>query len=390
MVTLKKKRWGKVKLDYMLFALAYFPWVISWMFTSTHYKDILHPYGIIRVWNYIGVALLVVKLLTRRGKKLKFIFFTIIILIVGVIVSRDNGNASFVFYSMFLIISASNLDIEKIIKQTLLCQIFSMGLVIGSSLIGIIPNEMVRTSAGGFVRYRYGLGYTYATFAPNFFLSIVIEIFFLKYKKKRKWKIWEITVLMLVNTILYDYTGTRTTFILVILMLLFALGSKIFRNEKIYLKKLFSNIYIIMAVFSILTSALYSSSVSWMNNLNNLLSQRLRFAQQGLITWGVSFFGKSVSWDVDAASYNYVDSSYINILICYGILVFLIVIIGFTITTYNASKYNDIGLLFVLVIWAIRAVIDPQLFLIWFNPFMFYIGVAILDNFKRYRRNIKS
>ena len=119
-----------------------------------------------------------------------------------------------------------------------------------------------------------------------------------------------------------------------------------------------------------------------MKFLNDVLSQRLRFGQNGLLQWGVSLFGTSVSWDIDASSYNYIDSSYVNILVCYGVIVFFIVVIGFTLSHRAVAKKGNEELCVCLMIWAFRGIIDPQLFLIWFNPFMFIIGKALLANFR--------
>ena len=109
------------------------------------------------------------------------------------------------------------------------------------------------------------------------------------------------------------------------------------------------------------------------------MSGRIRLSQVGLQTWGVNLFGTSVNWNSESFNYNYIDSSYINILVCYGLVIFVIVIVGFTLVNLRAKQVQNFPLLFVLLMWAIRATIDPQLFLIWFNPFIFYIGKSLLS-----------
>ncbi|HFI0659717.1 TPA: hypothetical protein ACGO4L_002220, partial [Streptococcus suis] len=129
-------------------------------------------------------------------------------------------------------------------------------------------------------------------------------------------------------------------------------------------------------------TVLYSPTNTIFVKLNLILSQRLRFAQQGLQNWGISLFGTSITWNSDATNYNYVDFSYINMLVSYGIIVFFIVIIGYTIYGFIIKKSNNEALTLVLWIWAIRASVDPQLFLLWFNPFLILVGMGLLYNRK--------
>ena len=96
-------------------------------------------------------------------------------------------------------------------------------------------------------------------------------------------------------------------------------------------------------------------------------------------------FGSDVVWETDASKYNYIDSSYINIMICYGLIVFLVVIVGFTIAGRFAVKENNRAMCLALLLWFARAVIDPQLFLLWFNPFLFLIGEAFSGILKKRR-----
>ena len=160
----------------------------------------------------------------------------------------------------------------------------------------------------------------------------------------------------------------------------------IYGKDKVVFKTIVRNIYIIMAIASIGISAFYTSSVKWMRVLNDLLSQRLRFAKMGLINWGISIFGTSVQWDSDPSNYNYIDSSYVNILICYGGIILLIVIVGLSIAARYACKVNNHKLAVALTLWGVRAFVDPQLFLIWFNPFIFYVGVSLLNNYRQRRK----
>lgn len=386
MIIIKNTKKTKISLNYLLFGTAYFPWLICWIFTSSYYKDFIHPYGIIKIWNYVGTILLIIKIFRNKLRDKSMLFVGVAIIAVASVVSSGNGNASFVFYSMLLIVAASDLDTKWIIKKTMWCQIVILSFVVVSSLLGIIPNDQGISYTGGIVRQRQSLGFSYTTYAPNFFLSIVIEWFYVTEIKKKINMYLQITFIMLINIFLYTKTMTRASFIFVAFLILVKMVDTIYGKDKVVFKTIVRNIYIIMAIASIGISAFYTSSVKWMRVLNDLLSQRLRFAKMGLINWGISIFGTSVQWDSDPSNYNYIDSSYVNILICYGGIILLIVIVGLSIAARYACKVNNHKLAVALTLWGVRAFVDPQLFLIWFNPFIFYVGVSLLNNYRQRRK----
>ena len=185
--------------------------------------------------------------------------------------------------------------------------------------------------------------------------------------------------------------GSVAIFCAYISVVLFAEFINIFRKHKV--DKSVGGIFsiftkwgvVLCAAFSILTTCFYDSSRKFLAFLNTLLSERLRFGKMGLIQHGVSLFGSDVVWETDASKYNYIDSSYINIMICYGLIVFLVVIVGFTIAGRFAVKENNRAMCLALLLWFARAVIDPQLFLLWFNPFLFLIGEAFSGILKKRR-----
>ena len=104
MIIIKNTKKTKISLNYLLFGTAYFPWLICWIFTSSYYKDFIHPYGIIKIWNYVGTILLIIKIFRNKLRDKSMLFVGVAIIAVASVVSSGNGNASFVFYSMLLIV----------------------------------------------------------------------------------------------------------------------------------------------------------------------------------------------------------------------------------------------------------------------------------------------
>lgn len=362
--------------DTIFFLVTYIPWAFAWMMSSSNLKDYLHPYAIINLYNAIGFLLVIISVFSKKKIEASFFTRSIPFLIVGAIVSYGNDNASFVLMVIIFLYLARNVSLDLIVKITMVLQIVSLILTIGSTLTGIIPNDLLAQYYNGEIRFRHTLGYTYTTYAPNYFFTIVIEAIYLS--KKKKYFDWLLLILSgLLNIMIYKYTDTRMVFYMVWLALmgyciLYLTNDS--QNHKKLINKVAISMYPVAAILSFLVALKYNPNNVLMSRLNTILSQRIRFAHDGLEQWGLSIFGTSVKWDIDATAYNYIDNSYINIGICYGVIILFFIILGLTKAMRRSCRERNRYLTFTLILWAIKAIIDPQLFLLWFNPFLIVVG----------------
>lgn len=370
-----------INFDRFFFFINYIPWAFAWMLSSSLLKDFLHPYVVINTFNYIGIPLIIISILSKR--KIEYIFFSkiLFLLIISAIVSYNNDNASFVFISVVFMFLARNVDLDSIVKVTMWLQIAGVIMTVGASLLGIIPDSLMIQSLNGTLRYRHAFGYTFTTFLPNYFLSIVMEYIYLS-KKSRQINLLFLMTSIILNVVIYKYTDTRMTYNVCWLALF---GYVLFHSRRIRNKSqkaflsAFQGIYVYVAIISLLLAKFYNPNSQLMSKMNDALTQRLRFASQGLANWGLSLFGKSIVWKEDTINYNYIDNSFVNIAICYGVIILLVVVVGFTIALKKSISDRDTFLTLVLILWAIKAFVDPQLFLLWFNPFLFSMGDALFE-----------
>ncbi len=79
------------------------------------------------------------------------------------------------------------------------------------------------------------------------------------------------------------------------------------------------------------------------------------------------------------AGYNYVDSSYIQYTLLYGIFFMLLIIVALSLVTRNVVSENNELLAVVLAILAIHAMFDPQLLWLWYSPFAMLIGIKCFN-----------
>ncbi|EFK31173.1 hypothetical protein VSS55_04995 [Lactobacillus delbrueckii subsp. allosunkii] len=376
-------KYNRINFDRFFFFINYIPWAFAWMLSSSLLKDFLHPYAVINTFNYIGIPLIIISILSKR--KIEYVFFTkiIFLLIISAIVSYNNDNAAFVFISVVFMFLARDVDLNSIVKVTMWLQIAGVIMTVGASLLGIIPDSLMTQSFNGTLRYRHAFGYTFTTFLPNYFLSIVMEYIYLS-KKSRQVNLPFLMTSIILNVVIYKYTDTRMTYNVCWLALLgyVLLHSRRIRKSKKASLSSFQGIYVYLAIISLLLAKFYNPNSQLMSKMNDALTQRLRFASQGLANWGLSLFGQSIVWKEDTINYNYIDNSFVNIAICYGVIILLVVVVGFTIALKKSISDRDTFLTLVLILWAIKAFVDPQLFLLWFNPFLFSMGDALFETRK--------
>ena len=115
--------------------------------------------------------------------------------------------------------------------------------------------------------------------------------------------------------------------------------------------------------------------------------------------YGVSAFGEEIKWIGNGGygyvfthfdeSYNYVDCSYVRILLDYGVIFFVIVIIGFSLAARKAKQENDKYLLLSLAFVAMYSIIEPRLLEIGFNNFVLVL-VSLIPKKRKYKNGIRK
>ena len=202
------KEINKVKDSELLFYLAYVIWTVNFVINQTYYSDILpvsEIYNILRVVIYL---LLYTKFIIDNPYNKKILSF---IIIMGLVfITTINSKLVSIMEIFLFIYSARNIDIKRIIKISLILHISLMIIIVVSSFIGIIENNVWYREDNSI---RYGIGYRYTTFLANYFFHIVLMYVFLKELKNVT--LVECISIIIINKVIYYYTDTKAVFYLV-------------------------------------------------------------------------------------------------------------------------------------------------------------------------------
>lgn len=215
-------------------------------------------------------------------------------------------------------------------------------------------------------------------FAAHYFWIIAVYLWIRG--KKITWG--EIFALGALDILIYSMTGSNTSFLCTGLLLIcaFILKVKILIDGRLKpsKKSVFSSAagfisrvitfcarysFLIMAVFCIVMAVLFNSANPLFARINRILNLRLSLGRRGIIENGVHLIASDVpSYGMSSSAdefYNFLDCSYISVLINCGLLLLIFYMLSMTVIQIRHKKFAY-GL-FILAICAVSCVEEHHL-----------------------------
>jgi hypothetical protein len=277
-----------------------------------------------------------------------------------------------VLITAILLSSIYGCNSKSLVKISMLVQGAILIVTVLLAWLGVTDNTMVDTE-----RMRYSLGFSWTSFAPNLFLFITLQYVYLR--EKMKW--FDYLILELVNIYFYIFTNTRMSFLLVSLFLVLHAGctfsnhlKNLFRTLLCRFKRIVCISPLIGAMIAFFLPLYKAGSKIWLL-LNAGFSGRLWQSKSGIINYGFTFFGQKV--DIEGFSVagsiggdsNYIDSSYLQIGINYGLIILGLVLSIYVLAIVKAYRRRNFTLVSILCMVVVFSIEDPFLFDLRFNIF---------------------
>ncbi len=329
------------------------------------------------------------------GKKIinkAVIGIALILIAISLVVMKESDSRIAIIMLLYLMIIYKDIDPQLFCKKYVEAAVLAMLLIIMLYLMGVFPSEYkYRIGFSGVVQRRYYLGFKYATGAPNFAFHISLAYLFYK---QEKFRIKDVLILLIPNTILYFLTYTRAAYYEVICAIIaFWLIGKINQD---WFKKTISFI----SIWSMPFFASVELYIAKKNNISNqiyvlmdkLLSYRLSWVAKALRVYPIGLFGNRITWEANTftESSQLVDMFYLRCAIQYGLVFLFAIIIGFMgVSSYFRYKENYYGCVIILIL-AIHSITDPQLLEYASVPLLIMLLTGykyIMDCFKQNRAN---
>lgn len=366
-----------------------FIWVVvASLVTTTYFVRLNGFLSLYRSLLYFTIFALLIKELMNLSKTLNYFRFhwkqllTVTAFFLAMFIVAKNRDGMLDINVLLLVFSARDIDFRKLLGTFSLATFLVLCLTIYASQKGIIANMFMNADGG----YRFSLGFNYVSFASQrLFFALCTYLMF----RGKKISYLELMALLLATIYMYQQTSTSSPFYLSILILTYALLSiKIFKKEFIignFWTKTLVQYGFILALVIILYFCFYSSG-----NLFHLVDQfthnRLRLSVNGFQNFGVSWLGQPISFTTldmfgnFTSNYNYIDSSFVQLLVIDGLIVSVFMLFALTkVMRYFVSIQKDI-VLACLGIMIIHGMFDPQMLVLRYSPLILFISRLFILN----------
>lgn len=363
----------KSSLKNLLFYFAYSIYLGYNLLDTSFYSKNINVFGNLLI--IIVLAMLIFKeVIDFKVNSRDLTLFIILAIIGGLFFNYMGYN-----YAMlpFFVYSARNVNTTTIVKISYRISLVLLIFIIVSSYLGWITNYI--TYDGG--REREYVGFRYSLFGP----AILCNIIFLKvYLEKDNIKWRTLIFLIIGNYVLYEFTDSRLTFGLGMLLLILTILIKFFSKfKRVLMNKILIGSYVVSGLLSLYFTIGYNHLSEWHSNINEFLGGRLSLGYSTLKYYGYGLLGKKITLvgnglDVDGyittETYDYVDNLYIQLLLKLGLLFLVIFILGMTIVMWRVYRLNDIYLYIIFSLLALHGIIDDLMILPQYNSFWFVIA----------------
>lgn len=346
-------------------------------FADTTMFEIMWPADFIWVLRLLTLMFIIFKLAVQKNAiNLKNTLFIIGVMTLFFAIWHRTGY-TLLYDTAVLLVGAYRVYYKKILKVYLIVAVPFTVYTIFASQMGIVTN-LIYNQHG---RIREAFGFIYPTdFAAHIFYMFVAWVLL----RELKCTIWELLFMFLAVVLLDAYCDTRCSEITIVALVLGVLFLK-FANKSDKNKHIFNNILKVIKVLCMVIPVIaafamtilcrfYNPNNAVMNFLNSILSQRLKLGKKIFDYYDVQIWGQYVYMVGNGGTtekpkdYTFIDCSYINILMRFGILVFCVVLLILWIIMLK--NYNNMFILGTLGLICIHSMIEHHLFTFYFNIFI--------------------
>lgn len=322
----------------------------------------------IRLVSYVLFFIVILDEIILRKTLLLFVVLIPVILLCALY-----GDDNSVIYMLLIMMAGLCTSSKRWISFVMWLQIICLVLVVGLSITGVFEDILYISED----RVRHCLGFFWTTTPAlmAFFVSCALV-----YIRAEKISWIEIILMELVQVILYILTDSKMCFmtatLLVVLTVL--LRFNILKRFLYGVSRLAVIFPVLCCVVSIAAQAMYDENSAAWQAADNFFNKRLALGHAALDEYGITFFGQYIKWvgntqRSQVLEYNYVDNSYLQVLLTNGIFFLAIIIILYTVILIRAVRQRELYTVMVVSLILMLSMTEPRLWNWTFNPFPFLI-----------------
>lgn len=341
----------------------------------------------LRLFAYISLPLLFFKIYVLDQWKKKELFAISLLLVIELIVWRMTHYPDLLLIGPF-IIGAKDVNFRDIISWYFYLTLILVMTMMILSLTRIIPN-LVYYSASRPTRYALGMLYPSVIAAHYFYLALAYC-----YLRFGKLNVIDYLLIISGDVVCMLLTNTKLDFLATLLIIPVMIIA-----QRAYFGKKWSSIIAafwwmaipISASIMIFLSYFYNPSNHLLRKIDSLLSGRLGLGRLAFKKYDLNLLGRTIIEHSFAGikgqrlnnsgggvpqNYFYIDSSYMRMLLLWGLLAFIIVIVCLTFIALRSTVRKTFILSAVILVASLSFMFEPHIIQIIYNPFL----LALLSN----------
>ncbi len=282
------------------------------------------------------------------------------------------------FFWLLLVAASRDVKFEKIVKVYLAVNIAVIFLAFCAASFDVIENLQYKTGKRG-IRNSFGIIYPTDFGAHIFFLFLAY--YYLKGEALR-WYHYAITIAA-AGLVYYFCNARLDSGCTLMLAVLYGVGNGIMHSRAVSMRvkmkwellwrKVGVWAMVLFAVFSVLMTLFYQKDSRAWQELDKIVSSRLRLGNNGIEEYGWTLFGQAIEMVGNGGSttlpsdYSFIDCSYMYMLLRHGIGFLVLMLAIFTICCYK--NRHDQYFLYAMALISVNCVIAHHIIQVEYNPF---------------------
>ena len=326
--------------------------------------------SILQYMEYLSAALaflvIILNFILRKYSWKVVVTYGLLAVITG-LSAYFSANRTFIL--VFLILGAAyGQSGKRILTISAILTAAVLFVVVLCSQMGLSKNVTWYRWGGNLAddKVRESLGFIYASTGASLYFGFILQYIFLR---KERMRFWEFVILELVQVFFFIKTDSRLPFYFGTAVIVLFFIASLFKNHWRFTRHLKGLVYAVPGIICVVTVGgyfLFDPSSSFWNKINGFLSNRMSLGADALSDYGVKVLGQPIIWIGNGSGkidgmYNYVDCSYLQILIQYGVLFLLAVMVLYTIGMIRAYKANDFWMITLFTIICVYSITEPYL-----------------------------
>ncbi|MEK1395781.1 polymerase [Limosilactobacillus fermentum] len=363
---------------YLLAFSLYF--VPAFLIDSTY--TTLLSWSELRLITYLVIPLLIFKIYVMdewqvSGK------LVITALLVASIISWRTAQYPELMVTMAFVLGARGVDFKQVARWYLYLSVTLLLVIAATSLVNIVPNLVYVSNLRP---NRYGLGMAYTTFVASHLFFSALAYCYVRFGKL-KW--FDYIGIAVVATIAMVYTDTRLDFYAMLLMIPVMWVTQRAAEEKRFSRMIASFWWMAMPVLAVITitaAYFFDDSNHIYRKFNELLSGRLSLSRKAFRLYDPNLIGRFIheksfggvkgktfanqNQNGLSADYFYIDSSFVRMLLLWGLIIFVLFIVIMTFIAIVSTVQKEYALSAIVMLVAINSMVEPHAVQLIYNVFI--------------------